>query len=324
MQAEAQIEESMSVDAQPHRSVLLREVVDLLDPAPDAVVVDATLGAGGHAEALLERLGPEGRLLGIDRDPVAMRLSGERLARFEDRFTPLPGRHEDIVEVLRDAGSFAVDGIVADLGVSSMQLDAAERGFSFLRDGPLDMRMGPDADTTAEQLLADAPVEELVRILREYGEEKLAVPIARAIVRRREQEPIRRTADLAALVEQTAGPRARRYRIHPATRTFQAIRIAVNGELDGLERFVRDACSMLRKGGRLAVISFHSLEDRIVKHSMRDLANRCVCPPALPVCGCGRENFVARVTRKAVRPDEVEMDANPRSRSARLRVVERI
>jgi 16S rRNA (cytosine1402-N4)-methyltransferase len=307
-----------------HEPVLLRETLDLLAPRPGSTVVDATLGAGGHAEALLELVGPEGRLLGIDRDPSALALASERLASFGKAFTPLRGNHEDLVRLLREAGVFAVDAILFDLGLSSMQLDDAGRGFSFSGDGPLDMRMDPDAEPTAATLVAESSERELRRILRDYGEERMAGAIAREVVRERSRRPITRTAQLAELVERVIGPRARRYRIHPATRTFQALRIAVNGEVEGLERVITDAVSLLRRGGRVAAIAYHSLEDRAVKHTLRGLAERCTCPADLPVCGCGKENLVRVLTSRPVRPAQEEIDRNPRSRSAKLRVAVRL
>ncbi len=309
---------------EPHIPVLLRETVEALRPAPGQMFVDCTVGAGGHAEALLEASSPDGRLLGIDRDGAAVAVARRRLARFGDRACIDRGDYRKVLEIARSAGFFAVDGIVADLGVSTMQLDDPSRGFSFRRDGPLDMRMDPSCGgPTAADLLATLPEIEIRRILRVYGEERLAAPIARALVRRRESAPIRTTFELAALVERVAGPAARRFAIHPATRTFQGLRIAVNRELDGLDAFVTDAVSLLRRGGRLAVITFHSLEDRAIKHAMRALAARCICPPGLPVCGCGRENVVRVLTAKPVVPSRRETDANPRARSAKLRAVER-
>jgi len=307
-----------------HVPVLLHETIDRLSPRPGGVVVDGTLGAAGHARALLDACAPDGRLLGIDRDMDALRLAGQKLAAYGERFTPLYGRHEDLIELLRDAGVFACDTMLFDLGVSSMQLDSAERGFSFRQDALLDMRMDAARGERAADLIARIEERELRRILAVWGEEKRAGAIARAIVREREKNPIVRTGQLAGLVERVAGPAARRFRIHPATRTFQALRIAVNGEIEGLEKLVTDAVSMLRRGGRLAVISYHSLEDRAIKHAMRSLANRCTCPPKLPVCGCGRENLVSVLTSRPVKPGETEIDRNPRSRSARLRVVERL
>jgi 16S rRNA (cytosine1402-N4)-methyltransferase len=307
-----------------HRSVLLTEVVELLRPKPGDTLVDTTLGAGGHAEALLERLGEDGRLIGIDRDRSALSIARDRLRRFGSRFVPVHGTHENIIQLLQDQGASAVDGIFADLGVSSMQLDSAERGFSFRFDGPLDMRMDQTRGITAAELLETISLDDLTRILRVYGEERLARRIARAIVEQRERRPIRTTLELAALVKEVAGPRARRYRIHPATRTFQALRIRVNEEIEGIERFITDAVSMLGKGGRIAVISFHSLEDRAVKLAMRSLANRCTCPPDLPICGCNRENFLKVITGRVRTPLAEEIETNPRARSAKLRVGERI
>jgi len=307
-----------------HLPVLLHETIERLAPRPGAIVVDGTLGAAGHARVLLDANAPNGRLLGIDRDMDALRIAGERLAAYGDRFTPIHGRHEDLVELLREAGVFACDAMLFDLGVSSMQLDSAERGFSFRQDAMLDMRMDANRGERAADLLARIEERELRRILFVWGEEKRAGAIARAIVREREKKPIVRTGQLAELVERVAGPAARRYRIHPATRTFQALRIAVNGEIEGLEKLVADAVSMLRRGGRLAVISYHSLEDRAIKTAMRSLAHRCSCPPKLPVCGCGKENLINVLTSRPVRPDETEIDRNPRSRSARLRVAERL
>jgi len=307
-----------------HRPVLVDETIERLRPRAGATFVDATLGSGGHAERLLEAVGPEGRLVGIDRDPVALQLAGERLRRFGAAFVPLRGDHAELAELLREAGVFAVDGILFDLGVSSMQLDDPERGFSFREDGPLDMRMDPDSAETAADLIARLPAAELRRLLERFGEERRAAAIARAVVRRREERPFTTTRQLAELVEGVLGPAARRYAIHPATRTFQALRIAVNGEVEGLERLVETAFSLLRRAGRLAVIAYHSLEDRAVKHTLRGLARRCVCPPDLPICGCGRENLARVITTRPVRPGEDEIAANPRSRSARLRVAERL
>ena len=309
----------------PHVPVLLSEVVEQLVPQDrPAVLVDATLGAGGHAEAMLRAL-PEGsRLIGIDRDPEALALATQRLAPFGDAFLPIHGRHEDLTELLRDAGIFACDGILLDLGVSSMQLDQAERGFSFRHDAPLDMRMNPTQGESAADYLARVEERELRRAIAHWGEERMSGAIARAIVREREKRPITRTRQLAELIERVAGPAARRYKIHPATRTFQAIRVVCNSEIEGLEATIVDAASMLRRGGRVAVISYHSLEDRAAKRAIRSLAHRCVCPPKLPVCGCGRENLVRNITSRPIRPGESEIDQNPRARSARLRIAERL
>ena len=308
----------------PHQPVLLQETVDLLDPSAEAIVVDATLGPGGHALALLEAIGPKGRLYGIDRDPAALAHGAARLSRFGDRFTALRGEHRSLQALLREADVYSVDAILFDLGISSLQLGDARRGFSFLHDGPLDMRMDPDGGPSAAEIVAGRSVEELKEILRRYGEERQAALIARKIVQRRATQPIRSTGELARLVEDALGPRARRYRIHPATRTFQALRIAVNGEIDGLEQTVIDSVALLRRRGRVAVIAYHSLEDRAVKRAFKSLAQRCVCPPRLPVCGCGRENLIRILTTKPVRPSAEEIGTNPRARSAKLRVAERL
>lgn len=306
-----------------HVPVLLDRVVDLLAPRPGALIVDATLGLGGHAVALAERIRPGGRLVGIDRDPQALEIARGHLAGFGDAFLALHGRHERLVELLDGAGIGPVDGILLDLGVSSMQLDDVRRGFSFRQDGPLDMRMDSGAAGDAADLVAGADETELTRILREFGEERRARAIARAIVRERAVEPILTTARLADIVRRALGPAALRFRIDPATRSFQALRIAVNGEIAGLERLVEDATGCLRPGGRLVVIAYHSLEDRAIKHSMRALAHRCTCPPDLPVCGCGRQDLLRVLTTRPVRPDDDEIRRNPRARSARLRAAER-
>ncbi len=307
-----------------HRPVLLQAAVEWLRPAPGSVIVDATVGAGGHAEALLDAVGPDGLVVGIDRDADALAHASSRLARFGRQFIPLHGNHGDLQRLLAEREIFAVDGVLADLGVSSLQLDDPARGFSFRADGPLDMRMDRGTSGTAADLVANLSEHELRKILAELGEENRARAIARAIVEEREREPILGTARLAELVSRVLGPAARRFRIHPATRTFQALRIALNAELDSIGSLVIGAVSILRRGGRLVVISFHSLEDRRVKEQLRALAERCICPPGLPVCGCGRENFVKILTRRVVVPDPAEIDANPRSRSAKLRAAERI
>ena len=298
-----------------HLPVLTDRVVELLAPSGPGLLVDATVGLGGHAEALLRAV-PEFQLVGLDRDPQALARAGERLQPFSDRVQLVEETFDRLPLVLRRLGLGAPVAVLADIGCSSLQLDSAERGFSFASDGPLDMRMGGTGPTAAD-LLQQSEWEELVRILRDYGEERRARAIARAIVRRREQEPLRTTAQLSRLVQDVMGGRERR--IHPATRTFQALRIAVNDELGQLERFLEPAIRSLKSGGRIAVISFHSLEDRIVKHSLRRLAGRCTCPPDFPVCRCNPQRVVEVLTSSPVRPDEEEIDRNPRARSARLR-----
>src|SRR5512135_3697696 len=283
-----------------HVPVLLREVVAALEPARGGVFVDATLGLGGHAEALLEA-SELVRVVGIDRDPEALALAKERLARFGDRLVTVQGRHEDIAAHLDRLGIARVDGVLADLGVSSLQLDRAERGFSFMRDGPLDMRMGPEGPTAAD-IVATASREELTRIFREWGEERMAGPIARRIVEARETAPVRTTGEMRRLVLRALGPRREKHK-DPATRVFQALRIATNRELVELERL---------------------LEDRIVKRVFQRHTAGCTCPPSFPVCVCSRRRVMALVTKKPVRPTLAELGENPRARSARLRVLERV
>ncbi|MGD9253366.1 MAG: 16S rRNA (cytosine(1402)-N(4))-methyltransferase RsmH, partial [Holophagae bacterium] len=280
----------------------------------------ATVGLGGHAEALL-LAEPRFQLLGLDRDPQALPRAGARLRRFADRIRLVEETFDRLPLVLRRLELRAPAAILADLGCSSLQLDSAERGFSFTGDGPLDMRMGK-GEITAADVLAQADWEELVRILRDYGEERRARAIARAIVASREQTPIRTTGQLSRLVQDVIGGGGGR--IHPATRTFQALRIAVNDELGQLERFLEPAIRCLKGGGRIGVISFHSLEDRIVKHTLRRLAGRCTCPPDFPVCRCNPQKVVKVLTRSPVRPDDDEVEGNPRARSSRLRVAEKL
>jgi len=318
-------EETLTQPDVPHRPVLLQESLELLRPSPGATVVDATLGPGGHAEALLQTIGPGGRLIGIDRDPAAIAFARGRLARFGERFIPLLGDHRDLVTLVHGVDVVLVDAVLADLGISSMQLDDRSRGFAFSTDGPLDMRMDPDSNgPSAADLVATLDVSGLRDIIATWGEERFAGRIARALVRERNKRPIATTHELALLVEKAAGPAARRFRIHPATRTFQALRIAVNREIEGLPALVSGAVSLLRRGGRLAIISFHSLEDRAVKTAMHGLAHRCICPPDLPVCGCGREDIVRVVTSRPILPGLAENASNPRARSAKLRVLERL
>jgi 16S rRNA (cytosine1402-N4)-methyltransferase len=303
-----------------HEPVLFNEIIEYLRPAvEDGVLVDATVGLGGHAEGLLERY-PRSRLIAIDRDPRALERSRERLARFEQRVTFTQGRHEQLIEILRQSGATAISGLLADLGVSSMQLDDASRGFSFRFEGPLDMRMGPDSRSAAD-LVNTLDVEELARIIREYGEEPSAWKIANAIVAARTEAPIETTTRLAQVIRSVK--KSRPHDIDPSTLTFQALRIAANDELIGLDRFVDDAASVLEPGARLAIISFHSLEDRIVKRAMRRLEGECTCPPALPVCGCGAKEVVNLLTGRPVTASEEEIQRNPRSRSAKLRVAEK-
>lgn len=304
-----------------HVPVLLREVVAALRPARGGVYVDATLGLGGHARALLEA-SPHVRVVGIDRDPEALRLAVERLAEFGARLVTVEGRHEDLAEHLDRLSLGRVDGILADLGVSSMQLDSAERGFSFMKEGPLDMRMGASGPSAAD-LVATASREELTRVFREWGEERMAGPIARRVVEARKTAPIRTTGEMRRLVLKVLGPRRERHK-DPATRVFQALRIATNRELVELERFLDDAVERLALGARLSILSYHSLEDRIVKHAFQRHTAGCTCPPSFPVCVCSRRRVMALVTRKPLHPTLAEIGENPRARSARMRVLERV
>ena len=299
-----------------HKPVLLREVMAYLDPQPGGLFIDGTLGAGGHAAAILAATAPTGRLLGFDRDPSALAFAAQRLAPFGERFIPVGRSYADMGRVARERGFHPVDGILLDLGLSSRQLEDGNRGFSFLKDGPLDMRFDPRTGETAADLINNLSAEELADIFRRYGEESRSWRIAQLIVNNR---PLHTTTDLAQLIEGEMGRRGRPGR-HPATKVFQALRIAVNSELDEVERGIRAAVELLRPEGRLAVISFHSLEDRLVKHFFRDAARDCVCPPEQPVCTCGARAALRLVTRKAIQAAAEEISANPRSRSARLRV----
>jgi 16S rRNA (cytosine1402-N4)-methyltransferase len=296
---------------------LLREVVELLAPQRGGFFVDATLGAGGHARALLEA-GPGIRLLGLDRDPDAVELARRRLADFGDRVEVAEANFGDLAAAL--GGYPAPDGILADLGLSSMQLEHAPRGFSFRRDGPLDMRMSRSGRTAAD-VVANASAEELSRIFFEYGEERMGNKIARAILEERSRGPITTTRQLSRIV---AGVKGDREKIDPATRVFQALRIEVNEELQALSRFLAFAVERLNAGGRLSMISYHSLEDRMVKETFRRESGMCLCPPKLPVCVCGARRALVVLTRRPIRPSTAEVAANPRSRSARLRAAEKV
>jgi 16S rRNA (cytosine1402-N4)-methyltransferase len=301
-----------------HRPVLLRETIELLAAERGGLFVDCTVGLGGHSEAILQA-SPDARVLGIDRDEEALGLATERLAQYGSRFRSVHADFRELTRVLATAKVRQVRGVVADLGVSSLQLDSPGRGFSFRHEAPLDMRMDRSSGETAAELLGRLSEVEIARIIFEYGEERRSRRIARWIVERRERgEPIQTTHDLADLVARAVGPDKKR-RIHPATRTFQALRIAVNGELENLDRFLVQAVDHLELAGRLAVISFHSLEDRIVKRTLLKLSGRCQCPPRLPVCTCGVTKQVSILTRRAIVPGEEEIEENPRSRSAKLR-----
>jgi 16S rRNA (cytosine1402-N4)-methyltransferase len=304
-----------------HLPVLSGQVVALLAPAAPGLLVDATVGLGGHAAALLAAC-PGFRLLGLDRDPSAIDLARGRLHQFADRVTLENRPFSDLPQALAEHDEPSAAAVLADLGCSSLQLDTPQRGFSFARDGPLDMRMGGTGPTAAD-IVNTAEPEELMRILWDYGEERHARSIVRAIIKQRRQRPLQTTTELGQLVLEVLGHRGKE-KIHPATRTFQALRIAVNDELGQLRDFVEPAVRCLQPGGRLAVISFHSLEDRIVKHTLRSFEGRCSCPPGLPQCVCNPRRMVQVLTRRPVRPEADEVASNPRARSARLRAVERL
>ena len=304
-----------------HEPVLLEECVRLLEVRPGARFVDGTVGLGGHAEAILRHSAPDGRLIGLDVDPEALASARERLAGFGERATLVRASFRRLGAVLDELAVPAVDGLLLDLGVSSLQLDRSARGFRFAdataEETPLDMRMDPDLPDSAADLLATAGEEELVDWLRRYGELPGAARLARAIVAARRERPLRTASDLLRLVREAGVGRGRKH--HPATRVFQALRMAVNDELGALEEGLESGVDRLAPGGRLVVIAYHSLEDRLVKTRVRELEKGCVCPPSLPVCRCGREPVLRRVTRKAVRPAPEEVARNPRARSARLR-----
>lgn len=307
-----------------HLPVLLEETLELLQPGPGEIFIDATLGLGGHTEAILKRADVI-QVVGIDQDQEAISYAGNRLRQFGDRIQIFHSNFSEIAKVAEDAGLEGVDGILADLGVSSLHLDTGERGFSFRFEAPLDMRMNSSSnDPTAAELLTTLSEEEIANIIYKYGEERFSRRIARRIVERREKgEPVEKTTQLAELVEKTVR-KSPKDRIHPATRTFQALRIAVNREIEILEQFLIDAIGLLKTNGRLVVISFHSLEDRIVKQAFQKFSGKCFCPPRIPQCICGAKDVIEILTRKPVIAGENETLANPRSRSAKLRAVRKI
>lgn len=302
----------------PHLSVLYQDVLQYLDPVPAGKYVDGTVGAGGHAYGILTASSPSGELLGLDLDPVALELAAGKLEPFGSRAHLVRGSYADLQNHLHALNWHQVHGILLDLGVSSMQLDQPHKGFSFRSDAPLDMRFDPSAPLTGADLLNGSSEQDLAQILWEYGEERNSRRIAAAICRNR---PIHTTLQLVAIIEKVSG--GRWTGIHPATRTFQAIRIAVNGELENLEKVLPKAVASLKPGGRLAIISFHSLEDRIVKHYFQRESKQCLCPPSQPVCTCGHTASLKIITRHPVEAEELEQKENPRSRSAKLRVAEK-
>ena len=305
-----------------HVSVLLEECIEGLNIKPDGTYVDGTLGGAGHSSQIAKRL-TTGRLIGIDRDPVALKAASERLAPYMDRVTLVHSNFCEIASVLKDLNIEGVDGILLDLGVSSPQLDDGARGFSYMADAPLDMRMNNEDALTAHTVVNTWPREELKRILYDYGEERYAPQIATAICRRREERPIDTTLELVDVIRSAMPPAALREKQHPAKRSFQAIRIAVNDELGSVEKVLRDAIPCLNPGGRLAIITFHSLEDRIVKNGMVAASKGCTCPPNFPVCVCGKKPQVKLISKKPIVSGEEELERNPRARSAKLRVCEK-
>lgn len=306
-----------------HVSVLLDECIEGLNIKPDGIYVDCTLGGAGHSSEIVKRLSPKGRLIGIDQDKDALKAAGKRLEKYSN-VTLVHSNFHEIKSVLDQLGIDEVDGILMDLGVSSYQLDTGERGFSYMQDAPLDMRMNRDVEFSAYDVINGYSEEELYRVIREYGEEKFAKRIAGFIVNARANKNIETTLELVDIIKAAIPAKARREGPHPAKRTFQAIRIEVNNELGIINKTINDGVTKLSKGGRMAIITFHSLEDRIVKNSYRDLEKPCNCPKELPMCVCGRKPIVKVLTRKPIEPSKEELEFNPRSRSAKLRVLEKI
>lgn len=306
-----------------HVSVLLKECLEGLAIKPDGIYVDGTLGGAGHSSQIAKRL-TTGKLIGIDRDLIALNAAAERLEPYKERVTLVHSNFCEMAQAVKDLGLSGVDGILLDLGVSSPQLDDAERGFSYMADAPLDMRMNSEDALTAYTVVNTWSQDEIKRILFEYGEERYAPRIASAICRRREERPICTTLELADVIRSAMPPQALREKQHPAKRSFQAIRIAVNDELGSVKDAMKAAIPLLNPGGRLAVITFHSLEDRIVKNAMAEAAKGCTCPPSFPVCVCGKKPQVKLISRKPIVATDEELEANPRSRSAKLRVCEKI
>ncbi len=306
-----------------HTSVLLEETIENLNIRPDGVYADGTLGGAGHASEVCKRLSATGRFFGIDQDEAAIKAAGERLACFGDRVTIIRSNYRDMVRQLQQRGVCGADGIVLDLGVSSYQLDEADRGFTYRFDAPLDMRMDQRQDKTAGDIVNTYSESELYRVIRDYGEDQFARNIAKHICMARQKEPIRTTGELVEIIKQSIPAKIRMKGGHPAKKTFQALRIELNQELTVLEESLDDMIGFLNDGGRICIITFHSLEDRIVKSIFRKNENPCICPPNFPVCVCGRESQGKVITRKPILPGAEEMEHNPRSKSAKLRVFEK-
>lgn len=306
-----------------HVSVLLEETIDNLNVQPDGIYVDGTLGGGGHAYHVCGKLGENGRFIGIDQDAAAIAAAGERLKPYEDKVTIVRSNYSDMKKVLNDLGITKVNGIVLDLGVSSYQLDTAERGFTYRENAPLDMRMDQRQDKTAKDIINGYSEMELYRIIRDYGEDKFAKNIAKHIVRARQEKPIETTDELTEVIKAAIPMKFRAVGGHPAKRTFQAIRIELNRELEVLKEHLNEMVELLDDQGRICIITFHSLEDRIVKNIFRKCENPCECPPSFPACVCGKKSLGKVISRKPILPSEEELEVNPRSKSAKLRVFER-
>jgi 16S rRNA (cytosine1402-N4)-methyltransferase len=307
-----------------HVTVLLKETVDSLNLKPNGIYVDGTLGGGGHSEYLLSQLGDGGKLIGIDQDLDAHKAAGERLARFGDKFVPVHSNFVSIKKVVEDLGLSGIDGMIMDLGVSSYQLDEADRGFSYMNDGALDMRMNRNAEVTAWHVINEYSEKSIYELIRDYGEEKWASRIAKFIVEARRNGEIKTTFELVDIIKAAIPAKARQDGPHPAKRTFQAIRIEVNNELGIISEVIKDGLSVMNSGGRMSIITFHSLEDRIVKQTYKELATGCKCPPEFPMCQCGEKPIAKVITRKPILPSDGEIEENPRSRSAKLRVIEKL
>lgn len=307
-----------------HVSVLLEETIDSLNIKPDGIYVDGTLGGGGHSLEICKRLGDGGRLIGIDQDMDAIRAATERLKNYSDKVTIVHSNYQNIDSVLRDLSIGGVDGIVLDLGVSSYQLDNADRGFTYREDTPLDMRMDQSQPMTAKDIVNEYSEQELFRVIRDYGEDSFAKNIAKHIVKARQDKPIETTGELNDIIRAAIPARVRQGGGHPSKKTFQAIRIELNRELDVLEQSLDKMIGLLNPGGRLSIITFHSLEDRIVKNIFRKNMNPCICPPEFPVCTCGRVPTGKVITRKPIVPDAEEISNNKRAKSSKLRVFEKI
>ena len=306
-----------------HQSVLLEETIENLNIVPDGIYVDGTLGGGGHAFQVCSRLSEKGHFIGIDQDAAAIQAAGDRLKPFEDKVTIVRSNYSDMKQVLKELGISTVNGIVLDLGVSSYQLDTAERGFSYRENAPLDMRMDQRQDKTARDIVNGYSEMELYRMIRDYGEDKFAQNIAKHIVRARQNGPVETTDELTEIIKAAIPMKFRAVGGHPAKRTFQAIRIELNQELEVLKGHLNEMIELLAPKGRICIITFHSLEDRIVKNIFRKCENPCECPPSFPTCVCGKKSLGKVITRKPILPSEEELEVNPRSKSAKLRVFER-